>query len=59
MDNKTKWLIAGFVYLLGSLGTFLLKFMEARRTSWDMMDMFETAFVAALIWPYELIKLFL
>ena len=57
MDSKTKWLIGGFVYLLGALGTFLITFMKVRKTSWSDMDMFEQAFVAALIWPYELIKL--
>ena len=57
MDSKTKWLIGGFVYLLGALGTFLITFMEVRKTAWSDVDMFEEAFIAALIWPYELIKL--
>ncbi len=59
MDSKTKWLIAGFVYLLGALGTFLVKFNEIRKTSWSDMETFEQSFLAAIIWPYELIKLVL
>ena len=59
MDGKTKWLISGFVYLLGSLGTFLVKFMEVRKTSWSDVQTFEEAAIAGLIWPYELIQLFL
>ncbi len=48
-----------FVYLLGSLGTFLVKFMEVRKTSWSDVQTFEEAAIAGLIWPYELIQLFL
>ena len=59
MDNTTKWLIGGFCYLLGSLGTFLVKFLEARKTSWSMMQTFEEAAIAGILWPYELIKLVL
>ena len=58
MDNKTKWLIAGFVYLLGAMGTFFIKFMEVRKSSWDDMDTFEQAAIAGVIWPYEIIALF-
>ncbi len=59
MDNTTRWLIGGFCYLLGSLGTFLIKFLEVRKTSWSMMQTFEEAAIAGILWPYELIKLVL
>ncbi len=59
MDNQTKWLIAGFCYLLGMMGTFFVKFMEVRKTSWSDMQTFEEAAIAGILWPYELLKLVL
>ena len=47
MDNTTRWLIGGFCYLLGALGTFLIKFLEVRKTSWSNMQTFEEAAIAA------------
>ena len=59
MDNTTKWLIGGFCYLLGTMGTFFVKFMEVRKTSSSDMQTFEEAAIAGILWPYELLKLVL
>ncbi len=45
--------------MLGALGMFLVKFLEARKTSWSMMQTFEEAAIAGILWPYELLKLVL
>jgi hypothetical protein len=49
-------LVAGGAYLLGFLGTFISAVMEI----WDIGPstyVFGEAFLRALVWPYEIIKL--
>ena len=58
MDNKTKWLIGGFGYMLGAMGTFFVTFLDIRKATSSSVDAFEKAAVKAVIWPIELINLF-
>ena len=57
MDSKTKWLIIGFVYLLGALGMFLITFFDARVHLGSDMQAVEEAVIAAVTWPFTVIKI--
>ena len=57
MDSKTKWLIVGFVYLLGALGMFLVTFFDTRTHLGSDMQAVEDAAIAAVIWPYTMLQL--
>lgn len=57
MDSKTKWLIAGFVYMLGVVGLFIVTFFDVRDNLGSDVAAFEAAAVAGLLWPIEIIKL--
>jgi hypothetical protein len=59
MDSKTKWLIAGFVYMLGVMGTFFVTVAEVRQTTYSDVDAVGEAFLRAAIWPIELLRLVL
>lgn len=57
MDAKTKWLIAGFVYFIGTIGSFIVKFLSVRGYSGSDVRAFEEALIAGALWPVELVKL--
>ncbi len=59
MDKKTKWLIAGFVYMLGVMGTFFVKVAEVRKTTSSDIDAVGEATLQAMLWPIELLRLVL
>lgn len=57
MDSKTKWLIAGFVYMLGVVGLFIVTFVDARTHAGSDAVAAQMAMVAGLLWPIEVVKL--
>ncbi len=57
MDSKTKWLIGGFVYLLGAMGTFFVTVGEVRQTTSSDVDAVGEAALRSLLWPIELLRL--
>jgi len=57
MDTKTKWLIGGFVYLLGVVGLFIVTFFDVRVHAGSDIRAVEQAAIAGLLWPVEIIKL--
>ncbi|MDP6706371.1 MAG: hypothetical protein QF893_08520 [Alphaproteobacteria bacterium] len=59
MDSKTKWLIAGFVYMLGVMGTFFVTVGKVRQTTYSDVDAVGEAALRAAVWPVELIKMVL
>ncbi len=59
MDKMTKWLLAGFVYMLGVMGTFLVAFFDERAVTSSDMAAVERAAIKAALWPIELIRLVL
>lgn len=59
MDSKTKWLIVGFVYMLGVMGTFFVTVGEVRKTTYSDVDAVGEAALRAAVWPVELIKMVL
>ncbi|MDP6708149.1 MAG: hypothetical protein QF893_17530 [Alphaproteobacteria bacterium] len=59
MDSKTKWLIAGFVYMLGVMGTFFVTVAKVRKTTYSDVDAVGEAAMMAAIWPVELVRLVL
>lgn len=57
MDAKTKWLIVGFVYMLGVVGLFIVTFLDAHEHAGSDINAFEEAAIAGLLWPVQVIKL--
>ena len=56
--KKDTLIIAGGVYFLGFVGMFITKFMELYETGWSGYALGEAA-LRALIWPIEIVRLFL
>ncbi len=56
--GKDTLVIAGGVYFLGFVGMFITKFMELYETGWSGYALGEAA-LRALIWPIEIVRLFL
>ena len=59
MDNKTKWLVAGFFYMLGVMGSFFVSVGEARKNTSSDIDAVGEAGLKALVWPLELLRMVL
>lgn len=59
MDSKTKWLLAGFVYMLGVMGTFFVTVADARKSTSSDIDAVGEAGLRALVWPLELLRMVL
>ena len=57
MDAKTKWLIVFFVYFIGAVGTFIVTFFDVHGQYANDMRAFETAAIAGVLWPAEIVKL--
>ena len=56
--NKGALLIVASAYLLGLVGTFIAVVIDL----WELgpsANIFAEAFMRALVWPYEMYKLFL
>ena len=53
--EKTKYIIAAVMYGLGALGTFLTTFLNSLKVLPTSVALTE-ATIAALIWPYTLIR---
>ena len=56
--SKNTLVIVGGVYFLGFMGVFIVKFMELYETGWEGYALGE-AVLRALIWPIEIVRLFL
>ena len=54
--EKTKYIIAAVMYGLGALGTFLTTFLNSRKVL-PIDGALSEAAIAAVIWPYTLIRL--
>ncbi len=59
MDKKTKWLVAGFFYILGVMGMFFVTVAEVRKTTSSDIDAVGKAALQAMLWPIELLRLVL
>ncbi len=56
--KKDTLVILGGVYFLGFMGIFIVKFMELYESGWGGYALVEAA-LGALIWPIEIVRLFL
>ncbi len=56
--KKDTLIIAAGVYFLGFMGIFIVKFMELYEAGWSGYALGEAA-LRALIWPIEIVRLFL
>lgn len=57
MDSKTKWLIGGFIYMLGVMGLFIVTFFDVRDYTGSDVRAVEEALIAGILWPIEIIRL--
>ncbi len=60
MNFDSKWLLAGLFYFIGAFSTFIVKFVQSiQRTGHLEMKAFGWAWFDGLLWPFELLLLFL
>jgi len=59
VDKTTKWLIAGFVYILGAMGMFFITFFNERGTTFSDAQAAQEALIKGALWPIEVLRLVL